>query len=246
MSVRKCPKCGSVWYTPLVNCAFCGIEGEEVKGPISPAKLNLVHGSVSSTPPEAKEPAPPPPPPSVAPEAPPAPPTPKEAPVAETAAPRIETPEPPPPVPDKPARLPEIVNAPERRLPLRTLPKVDAATAAAPRIPSAVVPLVFAGLGIVACTILPLMATFLRDRVTAIMALLAFAILSPFAPFAWLAGQRYVDQCRLLGFAPAAGANSGKVLGMLGSFLLVFEISALSLFVVIQGLSGKVSCPLWK
>ena len=29
MSVRKCPKCGAVWHTALLKCAFCGIEGEE-------------------------------------------------------------------------------------------------------------------------------------------------------------------------------------------------------------------------
>ncbi|MBI3856441.1 MAG: hypothetical protein HY293_12210, partial [Planctomycetes bacterium] len=66
MGVRKCPKCGSVWYTALVNCAFCGVEGEEVKGPISPAKLNLSHGGVSTAPPPATpaaEAAPPPEPP---------------------------------------------------------------------------------------------------------------------------------------------------------------------------------------
>ena len=66
------------------------------------------------------------------------------------------------------------------------------------------------------------------------------------APFAWFAGQRYADQCRALGFAPASAANTGKILGMLASFLLVFEISAFSVFVAIQALSGKVVCPLWK
>src|SRR5688572_3237931 len=51
MGVRKCPKCGSVWYTALPKCAFCGVEGEEVKGPISPAKLNLGKRGVESGPP---------------------------------------------------------------------------------------------------------------------------------------------------------------------------------------------------
>jgi hypothetical protein len=71
------------------------------------------------------------------------------------------------------------------------VPRIEPATAPAPSIPSAVVPLVFAVLGIVACAILPLIATLLRDRVVEILALLAFAILSPFAPFAWMAGQRF-------------------------------------------------------
>ncbi len=238
MAVRKCPKCGSVWYTALTNCAFCGVEGEEVKGPISPAKLNLAHGSVSAgPPPESKEP-----PPVVPPETPAPAPEPKEIPAAAAAPARVEVPA-PPPAPEKPAPLPEAAPRPER---VRLVPKVDAPTAPAPRIPSAIVPIVFAGLGIVACAILPLVAALLRDRVTEILALLAFAILSPFAPFAWLAGQRYADQCRALGFAPAAAAHTGKILGMLASFILVFEISALAIFVVVQGLSGKAVCPLWK
>jgi hypothetical protein len=116
----------------------------------------------------------------------------------------------------------------------------------APQIPSATVPLVFGGLGALACAMLPLIATLRHDRVQEILALLAFAILAPFAPFAWFSGQRYVDRCLAQGFAPASAARSGKVLGMLASFLLVFEFSALSIFIVVQGLSGKLVCPLWK
>jgi hypothetical protein len=233
MPVRKCPKCGSVWYTALTNCAFCGVEGEEVKGPISPAKLNISHGGVSSgPPPESKEPAAP-----AAVETPAPPPEPKETPVVEAAPPRVEAPA---PLPEKPPPRPERVPA------SRLVPRVEPATAPAPRIPSAIVPVVFGGLGILACAMLPLTAALLRDRVTEILALLAFAILSPFAPFAWMAGQRYTDQCRALGFAPASAAQTGKILGMLASFMLVFEISALSIFVVVQGLSGKAICPLWK
>ena len=248
MGVRKCPKCGSVWYTALVNCAFCGIEGEEVKGPISPAKLNLAHGGVTQTPPESKEPLPPAPPPAPAAEPAPQPSEPKASSIAEVPK-RSEAPEPPPApplVPEKAARVPQGVHAPERSAAPRMLPRMDAPTAPAPRIPSSIVPLVFGVLGLVAGAIPPLIAALLRNRVAEILALLAFAILSPFAPFAWLAAQRYVDQCRLLGFAPASAAQSGKILGMLASFLLVFEISALSVFIVVEGLSGKLSCPLWK
>ncbi|HEV3027598.1 MAG TPA: hypothetical protein VG457_08510, partial [Planctomycetota bacterium] len=48
VGVRKCPKCGSVWYTALPKCAFCGVEGEEVKGPIPPSKLNMGRGGVAT------------------------------------------------------------------------------------------------------------------------------------------------------------------------------------------------------
>jgi len=255
MAVRKCPKCGSIWYTALVNCAFCGVEGEEVKGPISPAKLNIAHGGVSSGPAaESKASAVPvqnPPPPPLAES--------KEASPAGAAPTRIETPaaspiplslpptpEPaPPPIPAKPSTVPEPVLRPQRAPALRPVSPLEAA-APAPRIPSAIVPVVFAGLGIVAGAILPLMGALPHLRIAELLALLGFAILSPFAPFAWFAGQRYADQCRVLGFAPAAAARTGRMLGMLASFLLVFEISALAIIVVVQGLSGKLTCPLWK
>jgi hypothetical protein len=255
MAVRKCPKCGSVWYTALVNCAFCGVEGDEVKGPISPAKLNLAHGGVSSGPPAGSKESgvtvqnqPPPPLPE-----------PKEASPAEAAPTRVENPAPPPipvnptPIPEpapppiaaKPSPLPEPVLRPVRAPALRPVSLPEPA-APAPRIPSAIVPVVFAGLGIVAGAILPLMGVFRHHRIADLLALLGFAILSPFAPFAWFSGQRYADQCRALGFAPASAARTGRILGLLGSFLLVFEISALAILVVVQGLSGKLDCPLWK
>jgi len=241
MPVRKCPKCGSIWYTELLKCAFCGVDGEEVKGPISPAKLNLGKGGVSAGPaPEPKETAAvavaeatPPPQPA---------PVPRPAPAVEAEPVKIEAP-PPPPMPEKPPVVAAPPPRPERVLQPRPEP---AAAAPAPRIPSAIVPVVFAALGLVACAILPLMGALRHNRAAEILALLAFAVLSPFAPFAWFAGQRYADQCRALGFAPASAAHTGKGLGTLATFLLVLEISALAVFIVVQALSGKVVCPLWK
>lgn len=231
MGVRKCPKCGSVWYTALVRCAFCGVEGEEVQGPISPAKLNLGTRGVEpppspETPPpaEPKEPAEPP---KV--EAPPQPPA--ESPKPEPPPPKIEAPEAPP----KPARPA-----------LRPAARQDVPATPAPQIPSSTVPLVFGVLGLVAGVLLPLTTAVRHDKVMVTLSLLAWAILAPFAPFGWMTAQRYVDQCRALGFAPASAAQTGRVLGMLGSFLLVFEFAALAVFVAVQILSGKVVCPLWK
>lgn len=228
MAVRKCPKCGSVWYTELEKCAFCGVEGEEIKGPISPAKLNISHGGVSAglkpgeessvvvkpdedPPPAAVEKLPPPPVVHVPPPA----------------------PEPPPP----PPKLP----------PIRPIAKPETvATAPAPQIPSATVPPVFGALGVAACALLPGIVTLRNDRVAVILSLLAWSILAPFAPFAWFAGQRYLDQCRALGFVPATSAATGKTLGKIATFVIVFEFSALAVFIAVQSLSGKIVCPLWK
>lgn len=246
MSVRKCPKCASVWYTELVKCAFCGVEGEEVKGPISPAKLNLAHGSVSPKPQVESTGSEPPPPPAV-PEVPR--PEPKEAPSDEPAPAQVESPAlppTPPPVKEAPPPIPRAATRPERASTPRLISRSDSATMPAPPIPSAITPLIFAGLGVLACAVLPGITALRHHRVWEILAMLSFAVLSPFAPFGWLAGQRYADQCRVLGFVPAPASRTGKILGMLATFLLVFEVSALSIFVVVQGLSGKVVCPLWK
>lgn len=246
MGVRKCPKCGSVWYTALVRCAFCGVEGEEVQGPISPAKLNLGKRGVesgpspaeSSEPPKAEAPTPPPPAPEPPKEVPVDPPKP-ELPPPKIEAPAPEkAPEPPPPVPPPPPK-------PERPA-LRPAARADAPAAPAPKIPSSTVPLVFGVLGLLAGILLPLTTMVRQDKVLVTLSLLAWAILAPFAPFGWMSAQRYVDQCRSLGFVPASEAQTGKVLGMLASFLIVFEFSALAVFVAVQILSGKVVCPLWK
>ncbi|MBI3855561.1 MAG: hypothetical protein HY293_07695 [Planctomycetes bacterium] len=152
-------------------------------------------------------------------------------PVPEAKEPASAPPEPPPARIEAPAPPPRAAARME---------------SAAPRIPSATVPLVFGVLGIAAVLLLPLTAAFRNNRVVEILALLAWAILAPFAPFAWFTAERYLDRCRVLGFAPAPGAQTGKILGALSSFLLVFEFSALAVFIVIQALSGKINCPLWK
>ena len=92
----------------------------------------------------------------------------------------------------------------------------------------------------------PLVGMVQRDRVLVILSLLGWSILAPFAPFAWFAGQRYIDPCLALGFGPAASARTGVLLGRLATFVIVFEFSALAIFVAVQALSGKIVCPLWK
>ena len=268
MGVRKCPKCGSVWYTALVNCAFCGVEGEEVKGPISPAKLNLGKRGVESGPSPA-EPAVPatveaarPPAEAKAPEEPPkveAPPPPE--------APRPEPPkvEPPPPKVEEPvvekkpehSPVPSVARADEaiavvkakgyKPMTSKETPIVRSEpTAPAPQIPSSTVPLVFGALGLGSAALLPATWFVQHNKILTTFAVLAWAILAPFAPFAWLTAQRYADQCRSLGFSPAPAAGTGKLLGMAACFLTVFEFSGLAVFIVVQILNGRIVCPLWK
>ena len=122
----------------------------------------------------------------------------------------------------------------------------DSTSQPAPAIPSSTVPLVFGVLGIVASVLLPSTALVQHNKILVTFAVLAWAILVQFAPFAWFSAQRYADRCRALGFTPSPSAHTGKMLGMIACFLTVIQFGALAVFFVVQILAGKVVCPLWK
>src|ERR1043166_9686016 len=100
MSVKKCRKCGAVWYTALPNCAFCGIEGEEQPISTHTGRLPEAPAPAAQAEPEEPDAAV-----AVA-EAPPVPPTgsdPDPTPVPET---RMDPPPPAPAVEENPASSP--------------------------------------------------------------------------------------------------------------------------------------------
>jgi hypothetical protein len=101
-------------------------------------------------------------------------------------------------------------------------------------------------LGVLACIGLPLLAELRHDRVLGVLALLGWAVMAPFGPFAWFTGQRYADRCHALGFRPSSLAHAGKALGMATAFLLTFEFSALALYLAVQILSGRGPESFWK
>jgi hypothetical protein len=227
MLARKCPKCSAVWYTALLKCAFCGIEGVEQASSTHTGRLPEKPAPAAQAMPEPLEAAV-----AVA-EATPVPATSPEA--AKAAEEKLAAAAEPAPVLETKPAAAEIVVAPaagpepgltplapgEKRPDPSTLPP-------APRIPSAKVPVIFALLGLAAGALLPV-ATFLHlNRIADIMALLAVAILVPFAPLAWGLGRRYEDRCIDLGFRPAAPGRTGRLLGMVVTFLLAAEASALA------------------
>jgi hypothetical protein len=232
MSVKKCPKCGSVWYSALPKCAFCGVEGEEQVVPILTGK---VHGERAS---EAK--------PQLAP-------APEEAPVAVAEAtpvpPTHADPVPPPRVPETPPEM-KAEPAPEGKEEAPRLPAPAAEATPeparpapplppAPHLPSATVPVVFGWLGIAAFLLVPL-AIYAHDhRVVGILALLAYGVVAPFAPFAWWSGRRYEDRCRAMGFQPARAGRTGRLLGTLGTFVLVAQAALLALLAAVLHLAGR-------
>jgi hypothetical protein len=228
MSVKKCPKCGSVWSSALPKCAFCGVEGEEQIIPILTGK---VHGQRAVE--AAAEPAPEP--------------ASEEGAVAvaeATPVPPTRT-DPPPPVLTK---LPvNIVNMPPAPEPVLTkMPDIfvnkpaPKALVPAPQVPSATVPLVFGWLGIASCGLFALAVLADGHRVAGILAPLAVSLLMPFAPFAWFAGRRHEDRCRELGFEPSRAALAGRTLGRVSTFLLIFETAALACAVAVLRISGKL------
>ena len=222
MPAKKCPKCGAAWYTDLLKCAFCGIEGVEQVLPDSVGHV-MDRGKAAS------EPAPPPPPAPVEPPRPdvpaeklptpvlPAAPPPKEAPVAS-------------PTPALPAAAPskEAPVSPTPALPAAKRPPLVAPTPA-PDLPSAKVPLAFGALGLAAAALLAATAFASWPRVPSGLACLAAAILLPFAPLAWWTGLGYERRCEALGFRPAASGRNGRLLGVTVTLLLAFEGSALLL-----------------
>ncbi len=224
MLARKCPKCSAVWYTALLKCAFCGIEGEEQASSTHTGRLpekavpeaqpelekrgaDVAVAEATPVPATHADPEPTPVPP-VKIEAPPAP-VPVFAPVAAL-------------VPLDPA---------EKRPDPATLPP-------APHVPSATMPVVFALLGLAACALLPVAAFLTLHRIATIFAYLAGATLLPFAPLAWFAGRRYEDRCIDLGFKPAASGRNGRILGMAVTILIALEGSVLAFVAAIRLISA--------
>ena len=249
--VKKCPKCGAVWYSELPKCAFCGVEAE-----LQPMSTHT--GRLPEKPVPAAEPKPERPvlQTAVA-EATPIPPTSADAtppvekikekpvplPVAEVAQPApLPAPvqEAKPAVPEKAAApaappVPGLTPlAPGERKPNRaTLPP-------APRVPSSKLPVLLALLGVLACIVLP-MAVFMElGRILSIMAYLAGSLLLPLAPISWYLGRRYEDRCIDLGYKPANFGKVGRVMGMTVTILISLEGSVLAFLAALRLISGKL------
>jgi hypothetical protein len=99
------------------------------------------------------------------------------------------------------------------------------------------VPVIFALLGLAGGVVFGLLKFLPMDRLSSILANLAGAILLPFAPGAWLAGLRYENRCIHLGFRPAPVGRTGRILGVVITFLLALGGSALA----ILGAVGRIS-----
>lgn len=243
MSVKKCPKCGAVWSSALLKCAFCGIEGEDQ--PISTHTGRLPEPPAPAVQPKVeKEPAAvtiveaPPPPPTSADvgEAPPAAepdPIPAPAPIptpvleAKTAVEQRHEPS-----PDFPGTKLTPLPSDQRRPDPSTLPP-------APQVPSAKLPLVLGLLGVVACAVLPVAAFVKLERIVTIMAYLVGAILLPLAPLSWYAGRRYEDRCIDLGFRPSTLGRVGRLLGMTVTILISLEGSVLAFLAAVRLISAR-------
>ncbi len=234
--IKKCPKCGSIWYSALPKCAFCGEDGVEQEMAILTGK---VHGE------RAIEAAPKPAPAVVevsevaVAEATPVPPTradvpaPEATPAAAEAGQRKTEPitvlnqEAPPQTKTEP-------------VPLVKEARPGAPLAPAPHLPSSTVPFAFGWIGVAAFLLLLACVYAEENRLVGTVGYIAFALLAPFAPFAWFLGQRYADACDELGCAPALQARLGRILGIIGTFVLIFQAAVAALLVAVLRIAQKL------
>ncbi len=148
------------------------------------------------------------------------------------ALPKVEAPPPAPAAePPAPADPPAV---PAELPPLRLTEPVPMG----PQVPSSTVPFVLGLLGIAACLALPLAVHFEEHRVIGVLAPLGAGVLAPFAPFAWLAGLRHEDHCRERNVLPSGLARAGRILGTIGTFVLIFNITMLAVISVVHKLSA--------
>jgi hypothetical protein len=212
---KKCVSCGTMWSSALPNCPFCG--GEASAEP-APKEVALLAG-LPPRPEDKRE----------DPDDTPRAPIPKvDAPPSGRSLPSASEGPPEPTPADPPGHKTEKIETPPPPAPVPLGPQVGSSN----------VPFVFGLLGLAACLALPLAVHFQEHRVLGILGPLAAGILSPFAPFAWLAGLRHEDRCRDLNLIPSGRARAGRMLGAIATFVLVFNITMLSVIAVVLRLSS--------
>jgi hypothetical protein len=59
------------------------------------------------------------------------------------------------------------------------------------------------------------------------------------APVVWSMSHGYEARCREIGERPSSAVRVGRVLGMVGTFLVIFEIAAFAILVVVRGVGGN-------
>lgn len=102
-----------------------------------------------------------------------------------------------------------------------------------------IAPYLLGTVAVFACGVLPAAVQGEGSRTLAFVGLLLSAACALLAPVAWYATRRFEARCRSLGRTPPPAARVGKVLGILGTFLTVFEVVAFAILVLTLGGPGK-------
>ena len=101
-------------------------------------------------------------------------------------------------------------------------------------------PLILGLLALVAGGVFPATVAFESHRIAGILGFCASGFFLPFGPIAWLAGMSAEKRRREQGLRPETRVVFGRVLGQLGTLLVVLEVTAALLLIAGLRLSGKL------
>lgn len=71
-----------------------------------------------------------------------------------------------------------------------------------------------------------------------VMGILGLLLCQVFAIVAWIKGNAYLAQCRAMGVEPESPAVWGRVLGIVGTILLIVALVGLALLIVLTVVGG--------
>jgi len=88
-------------------------------------------------------------------------------------------------------------------------------------------------LGLTALAVCGILPPAVRLSGQPILALLACVLLAPLPPMAWITGLKYENRCRERSVPPEGMATAGKYLGVIATFLLLFEFAVFAILVIV-------------
>lgn len=106
-------------------------------------------------------------------------------------------------------------------------------------------PLVLGILALVSVVLVPLSAVFEGDRIFGILGFCLSAFFLPFGPIAWVAGMAAEQRRREQGLRSESRVVAGRLMGQLGTILLVCEVAALLILIAALRLSGGLPSSFW-
>ena len=107
-------------------------------------------------------------------------------------------------------------------------------------------PLILGCRAFVAVAMLPVTLAFESDRVIGILGFTLAGFFAPFAPIAWLAGLAAEKRRREQGLQPEPPVILGRILGQVGTLILVAQTTAALIIIAVMRLSAKFPPSFWR